>query len=67
MAIINIPEKDNLYEKGYYDVSVKYSLDSETNDIITKRARIKINGSVDDNRNVSDMILNSFIRKKTIN
>lgn len=59
MAIINIPEKDNLYEKGYYDVAVKYSLDSETNDIITKRARIKINGSVDDNRNVSDMILNS--------
>ena len=67
MAIINIPEKNNLYEKGYYDVSVKYSLDTETNDIITKHGIIKINGNTNDNRNISDMILNSNSFDRNIN
>lgn len=41
-AIISMGNGNNHYERGYYDVSVRYSLDSNTQGQKTKRARILI-------------------------
>lgn len=41
-AIISMGNGNNHYESGYYDVSVRYSLDSNTQEQKTKRARILI-------------------------
>ena len=41
-AIISMGNGNNHYERGYYDVSVRYSLDSNTQEQKTKRARILI-------------------------
>ena len=41
-AIISMGNGNNQYEKGYYDVSVRYSLDSNTQEQKIKRARILV-------------------------
>ena len=41
-AIISLGNDNNYYEPGYYDVSVRYSLDSNTQEQITKKARILV-------------------------
>ena len=41
-AIISMGNGNNYYERGYYDVSVRYSLDSNTQEQKVKRARILI-------------------------
>ena len=41
-AIISMGNGNNHYERGYYDVSVRYSLDSNTQEQKVKRARILI-------------------------
>lgn len=41
-AIISIGNNNNSYEIGYYDVNVRYSLDSNTQEQKTKRARILV-------------------------
>ena len=41
-AIISMGKGNIKYERGYYDVNVRYSLDGNTQEQITKRARILI-------------------------
>lgn len=41
-AIISMGNGNNHYERGYYDVSVRYSLDSNTQEQKVKRARILV-------------------------
>lgn len=41
-AIISMGNGNNYYERGYYDVSVRYSLDNNTQEQKVKRARILI-------------------------
>lgn len=41
-AIISMGNRNNHYESGYYDVSVRYSLDSNTQEQKIKRARILV-------------------------
>lgn len=41
-AIISMGNGNNYYERGYYDVSVRYSLDSNTQEQKVKRARILV-------------------------
>ena len=42
MAILDIPKNDSKYKRGYYDVSVRYSVDENTQQQHIKRARIRI-------------------------
>ena len=42
-AIISMGQGNIKYERGYYDVNVRYSLDGNTQEQITKRARILVN------------------------
>lgn len=42
MAILDIPKNDSRYKRGYYDVSVHYSVDKNTQQQYTKRACIRI-------------------------
>ena len=41
-AIVSIVNGNSNYESGYYDVSVRYSLDRNTQEQKTKRARILV-------------------------
>ena len=41
-AIISMGQGNIKYERGYYDVNVRYSLDGNTQEQITKRARILV-------------------------
>lgn len=41
-AIISMGNRNNHYERGYYDVSVRYSLDGNTQEQKIKRARILV-------------------------
>ena len=42
MCILSYPEKNNTIESGYYDVSVRYSLDRNVSHQYTKKAKLKI-------------------------
>ena len=42
MAIINVPEDDNKYKKGYYSINVNYSLDGFTQQSYQDTIKFKV-------------------------
>ena len=42
LAIISIPDKFSEYERGYYSISIEYSVDDYATHIYTKRTQFRI-------------------------